>query len=151
MQFDAYGNPMPYDLIPTDPATVRAMLVEAFPHSPTRADLFAAFLRYVERLRALVGGGFTIWLDGSFVTRKPDPADVDFVTLLDAARYTRHETALETLHHDEPRPYLDPYFLPVYPAGHRLRFVYELNRLDWLEQFGRGRDKREKGIFELTY
>jgi len=151
MQFDAYGNPTPYDLIPTDLDTVRAVLVDALPHSRTRAQLFAAFLRYLERLRALVGDGFTIWLDGSFVTQKTDPGDVDFVTLLDAERYIRHEHALERLRRAEPGELVDPYFLPTYPTGHRLRFVYESNRLDWLEIFGRGGKKREKGILQLTF
>ncbi len=159
MQFDAYGHLTPYQPLNSDLAAVEAVFVAAFPDSRTRRPVFDQYLRYLDQLRGIVGGGFTQWLNGSFTTRNPDPRDIDFVTFLDIERTERHHDRLSDLRRTrlQPGSLTDGYFVAVYPEGHRLRVHYESDRLDWLEIFGktqrthRGNPRRNKGIIQLTF
>lgn len=57
---------------------IRETFVSPLPEATHRLRLFSRFDQWVFRLRQLNVTG-TLWLDGSFVTRKPDPADIDCV------------------------------------------------------------------------
>ena len=54
-----------------------------FPESTVRANIMAGFEAIVDRA-IQVGIYAEIWLDGSFLTRKIDPGDIDFIFLIDA-------------------------------------------------------------------
>ena len=68
LTFDQYGHLTPYEVIPTDVETTKAVFVEAFGGSTTRTELWASYTAFVEELRTLFGHGFYQWLDGSFTT-----------------------------------------------------------------------------------
>lgn len=55
--------------------------VAAFASSSTRTALWTAFERFLASL-ARLGASGECWVGGSFVSRKPDPCDVDFVVIL---------------------------------------------------------------------
>ena len=57
---------------------IKALCVSPFPYSTTRPQLFEKLCALVE---AIAGAGVEghIWVDGSFVTNKEDPNDVDIV------------------------------------------------------------------------
>jgi hypothetical protein len=65
---------------------LRQLCVAAFPESKVRADIMAGFETICERAIALDTGG-EAWIDGSFLTKKIDPGDIDFVLLIDASIY----------------------------------------------------------------
>ncbi|MEO7493462.1 MAG: hypothetical protein ABIT83_01650 [Massilia sp.] len=52
--------------------------VSPLPLARSRIGLFSVFDQWIHRLRQLNVVG-TVWLDGSFVTRKPVPGDLDCV------------------------------------------------------------------------
>lgn len=60
--------------------------VKSFELSTSRKDLMAALQLVVEQLnvRAIPG---VIWLDGSFVTEKINPSDIDFILVADSSVY----------------------------------------------------------------
>jgi hypothetical protein len=89
MEFDAFGHLIPYEVIETDLATFEAVFVTAFPGSMARRTIFEAYLDYLARLKGAFGVGFQQWIGGSFVTLKPEPADLDVVTFLDFRLYER--------------------------------------------------------------
>lgn len=64
--------------------TAEAALVTAFPESQRRAFLFSELLKVIARLRADKVRG-QLWVNGSFVTRKPDPADIDLLLVIKEA------------------------------------------------------------------
>lgn len=72
--------------VPLTLEEIRTRCVEAFPDSVTRAGLMNDFLLVVGRLQALGVEG-EIWLDGSFVTTKASPTDIDFVLFADPDQY----------------------------------------------------------------
>lgn len=57
---------------------IHAVAVVPFPNNQRRNDLHAKLLTWVGALQALQIGG-TLWLDGSFLTEKPGPGDIDCV------------------------------------------------------------------------
>lgn len=58
--------------------TIRDTFVSPMPEASRRLQLFSNLDQWVARLRQL-NVTATLWLDGSFVTRKPEPADLDYV------------------------------------------------------------------------
>jgi len=59
-------------------ADLKALVVDGFPLSQRRSVLWDNFVKIVDRLRQL-RVPCKIWVDGSFLTQKIDPDDVDFV------------------------------------------------------------------------
>jgi len=57
---------------------IKVLTVEAFPGSTKRADLFGRFLAWRAQLKALGLSG-CVWLDGSFMTAKESPNDIDLI------------------------------------------------------------------------
>ena len=60
---------------------MRDLFVEPATDNAARARMFALFDQWVHRLRQL-NITATAWIDGSFVTRKPEPSDLDCVLWL---------------------------------------------------------------------
>lgn len=83
LDFDEFGNLTPYKIIETDLITLEAYFVTAFPKSKTRKRLFENYLSYIYRFQDEVFPIFEQWIDGSFVTQKENPKDIDIVTFLD--------------------------------------------------------------------
>ncbi|MCY7351756.1 MAG: hypothetical protein LH606_13990 [Cytophagaceae bacterium] len=158
MEFDQFGHLTPYEVIETNLSTFEAVFARAFPKSQTRSGIFAEYIRYVTRLRDTVGEDFTMWVNGSFVTQKLNPRDIDFVTFLDSERYNAHENELGELRQLrlEQGSLTDGFFVKVYPESHPNRKFYGLDRSEWLFDFGRSRTRyntpfRNKGIIQLTF
>lgn len=57
---------------------IRATFVAPLPEATPRLRMFSLFEQWVARLPQLNVTG-TLWLDGSFVTRKPEPNDLDCI------------------------------------------------------------------------
>lgn len=61
-----------------DLAQLFTLGVDAFPDSPQRQQLYANLSTWIGSLSASGLSG-RLWIDGSFLTRKPEPSDIDFV------------------------------------------------------------------------
>jgi hypothetical protein len=63
---------------------IRKRCVLEFPDSKVRADIMAGFEAILERA---IGIELTcdVWVDGSFLTKKIDPEDIDFIFLISAS------------------------------------------------------------------
>jgi hypothetical protein len=151
--FDDAGYLTPYVAIPATFDEMRREFVDAFPTSTTRHYLFNAYSQYNERLRALMPDGFRQWVNGSFISQKSNPRDIDLVTFVDHQLYDRQERTFDELrklrlHRDAP---VDGYFVRVFPEEHRLYTHYEIDCVDWLHHFGytASRPRRSKGFLEL--
>jgi hypothetical protein len=57
---------------------LKAMVVDGFPLSTRRGALWDNLIKILDRLKAL-NIPCKVWVDGSFLTKKIDPDDVDFV------------------------------------------------------------------------
>ncbi|WP_266362937.1 DUF6932 family protein [Tellurirhabdus rosea] len=153
MQFDEYGHLLPYEPILADLETFEQEFVAAFPASASRRELFLHYCAYVQELKQWLPGGFTQWIDGSFVTRKLNPKDIDVVTFVPYNQYTQHEPIINELRQQRisRKKQIDGYFVKTFPENHRLHHLYVLDRADWLFQFSGTRDNRNKGFIVIRY
>ncbi len=151
-QFDEYGFLTPYDLIPADVNTLKKVFVEGFSDSTTRQRLFARFEDFTAKLQALLPDGYTQWVDGSFVSRKQNPNDIDVLTFVNYDLYNQQRKQFDELSswHKLQAQEVQAFFVQVYPEKHRQRHLYESDRVQWLFDWGRTRSlpRRRKGIIE---
>ncbi|CAN5274793.1 hypothetical protein BH09BAC4_BH09BAC4_20610 [soil metagenome] len=95
MTFDNFGNLAPYELIATDWEVIASHFVDTFPQSITRQATYEALQTYLIELKAALGIPLIIWLDGSFVTEKQNPNDVDFVIFVDTDTFQQHQPTIQ--------------------------------------------------------
>ena len=154
MTFDQYGYLVPYEVIPADFDTFETVFVKNFSNTSKRHQWFKNYVAYVGELKTLLGTGFTQWIDGSFISQKLNPNDIDFVTFIDFERYEYFEKEIELI---RKRRYqrtsgTDGYFIKTYPIGHKLYSIYQLEYKRWLFDFTVDLyNKRPKGIIQLDF
>ena len=81
--FTDEGFIFPNEKINVDLATLKTIFVDNFPNSTTRKTLYDNYLRYIDDFSKQITPNFTQWINGSFVTLKENPNDIDFVTFID--------------------------------------------------------------------
>ena len=130
-----------------------------FPLSQSRATLLAGLRAIVDRLCAenIVGD---LWVDGSLLTQKLEPSDVDFVLILQPQVYlngtpgqramiewlgTRDVAVRAQTKHDYG---CDTYICFDTPPGHPLYPGRDMRQY-WQNQFGNDRSSSPKGIAVL--
>ena len=146
---------------------LRARFVEEFPDSKTRKVILAGFLDWRSHVAKIVHAA-TQWIDGSFVTSKLNPGDIDVVTFCDADYLNKatpqQQQAIKALlgaDEDTKSLYSTHTFLiascapehPFYPR-------YEKARKYWRKQWARvraehnpaerGKRGRFKGFLEMV-
>jgi hypothetical protein len=118
-----------------DEQGLRATFVDPFPGSQRRLELLTRFLSLTHLIRSLRLDS-EAWIDGSFVTTKPDPDDLDVVFFFDRSQIdnlpSSERRTLDQLNNRSLM--LVRYFCDVYydPADDQARRDY------WLNKFGLG-------------
>lgn len=154
LQFNPNGYLEPYEAIETDLAKAQTFLV----WNEIRSLIWTNFEAFLRELQGILQSSFEIWLNGSFTTKKENPNDLDLVVFVDFQAYETHEKNLlqfKTLSYRKSQK-LDVYFVKKYPENHKFRFVYELDRKEWLFAFSRTNPNKTKsihlkGFFELKF
>ena len=118
--------------------------------------IISGYKKHSDDIVNLVGNCSQL-LDGSFVTSKNDPGDIDLLMLLDAtvvdALPDTKKLELKALVSGPvtKASYMcDAYFCPVYPAGHPLSETSRAQRKYWLGEFGYDRNDIPKGIVQVN-
>jgi hypothetical protein len=149
---NGYLEPGIHDL---DHSALEEHFVTAFPHSSTRSAIIAGFGRHSNELMQL-GIPCVEFLDGSFVSNKADPGDIDMVGFMDL-------DAVDALDNDQQNTLTalfagkatrashlcDAYFVPSVPDHHPLFDKLRAQRKYWMGEFGYDREDRPKGIVRL--
>lgn len=166
VEFNASGV-LPVGVHGCDEGEFRGLLVDSFPESTTRAIIAAGFTRL--RLDACGYGVAGLhWIDGSYVTNKTDPDDIDVVTfvdvgLLDALQGTPAEAFVLRVLAGGPATSpvyrSDSYVVAVAPADHPNHDAFMKARDYWRKWFGQMRTllgpdgvplpPRSKGILQM--
>jgi hypothetical protein len=137
---------------------VHAAFVEPFAGSTSRASIFAGWTLHRESLRNLIPGRAQ-WIDGSFVTGKVDPGDIDVVTLFDAAEFDVLPEWKRMLAHsllvgpDNKKFWgVDSYPIPVVAPTDPRYATYAEAQEYWHDLWSqvRGLDTRKKGYLEVA-
>jgi hypothetical protein len=92
-----------------------------------------------------------IWVNGSFLTHKIEPDDVDVVVVFNelSSGFTPDQQNIIKRVDDKDFQFpikCDSYTCRQYPAGHSSHSIGEFMRAYWMRQFGFSRGDRIKGI-----
>ena len=126
------------------------MCVNAFPNSETRESIMRGLESVVQKLvEAGICGD--LWIDGSFVTGKINPNDVDLLLHIKPDFYdtATHEQKriIQWVNENLKGDYLcDSYVMYEYPKGDPQESDYEWWRAYWIKQYGWSRGEEMKGI-----
>jgi len=157
--FDIRGNLSPHGKVEMEFEEFQLLFIEGF-ESEQRNKIFEDYTQYLNDFSEEITPDFIQWIDGSFVSKKAKPNDIDFVTLVDFDIYEEKEQLIESKfgkygvkNHYE---YLDAYFVKFYPEEHKRRSVTDFDLVYWLNWFSetkknRAKKKFPKGFIELKF
>jgi len=115
-----------------------------------RRILFQKYIKYKNDLKSICDKPeMRQWIDGSFVTKKSNPADIDVVTFVDFETAQVKEAELkEFIYPLSSKTYgVDGYIIVVYPESHKLHFAYKADCSYWINHFDKTKpNKRHKTI-----
>jgi len=130
---------------------IERVLVADFPASSTRRPLFDGWRVLCEAVETIVPIDAQ-WIGGSFVSTKPDPADIDLVSHFDGptvdALAPASKMLLRGLVAGRPSRDLhgyDSFQVLAYPNGHPARAEYEYAAAYWERFFSHDRDGNSRG------
>jgi hypothetical protein len=138
-----------------DPITLsigefREIFVDNFPNSVTRKRLFDNWMDYIFDFQHEVFPFFEQWIDGSFISEKLNPVDLDFVTLFDGRVFELRDNS-KTLENfwsfSLQKEGLDAYLCPIYEENH----PNNRQTLIFLERFRNLYSNSKPNYFEQTY
>lgn len=141
-------------LHPMSLTDLRGLCVDGFDRSKRRPVLFQGLTDFFTVLsNAKISG--TAWIDGSFLTHKPEPNDCDLVIAMDGPKFEASpqdvQVAVER-YFDTAKAWVkktyhcDAYLRFEYPVLHLLHASSLDARAYWEKQFGRDRSANSKGI-----
>jgi hypothetical protein len=152
LTFNSYGLLTPAEAIPADMEVLKRHFVDAFPKSKTRARLYTNFEKYIDQLQKEVFPWFEVWLDGSFVTAKENPNDLDIVVLLDYQVQQIKRKELEKYYSFSlEKEGIDAYIVPVFAEEHTFFEVSESQKALWLKRFTENRNEGLKGFLVMNF
>ena len=138
-------------------AEVKAAFVDPFGGSASRMAIFTGWRMHRESLQNVVPGMYQ-WIDGSFVTSKPDPGDIDVVTFIDGVQYDAMPDWRRALgqslmlgHGNQQFWNVDSFAVPVVPATHPTHAAYAQAEQYWDDLWSKVRGAtRQKGYLEVA-
>ena len=90
-----------------------------------------------------------LWLDGSFISNKMYPGDLDIVIFFDPRTLKRHEVKLGELQSCCKQFKCDVYYAIIVTKGSKQQ--EKIHREYWKDQFCSDRQGKEKGIIEIKW
>jgi len=157
--FDVRGYLTPYGKNKAEFEDVKKNLVDPFDETSTRIKLYEGYLSYNLGLKKLLDGQkFKQWVDGSFVSNKINPRDIDLVNLIDHKSVDKYEKELKqfTRQMSKEKYGVDGYIVRIYPEGHPKFVRTQSDLVYWENWFSKTRMNRRKqrfpkGFIELDF
>ena len=159
MEFDPQGNLFPHKVIEIDLEEFEKIFITNFPNSESRNRLFQNYLSYIQKIKDEIDSTFYQWIDGSFVTSKLNPNDIDLVTFINFEFYENNLSKLTDLqgHNLKKEQNLDCYFVKEYPIEHKnYEIITKYDSVEWFHLFSKTRVNRNgkrysKGIIQINF
>src|SRR5690606_36209307 len=105
-------------------------------------NLFLQYIKYCADLKTACDNIELLqWINGSFVTKKTNPKDIDLVSFVDNDIITKNRDRFSDLKypHSLAKYGLDAYIVPTYPVGHKHYAYYASDKLYWMDKFDKTR------------
>ena len=145
MKFDNNGYTFPYK--PHKLTIDEFELIFGFDEH--RKFLLSKLFQFMVELKQITTDDVLFWIDGSFVTQKIKPNDIDVVIFVNFQYFKSKENQLTAL--KERQEFVDLYYVKVFPEHHPNCHLTNLDKLDWLHFFTTDRKNKKKGFIELTF
>lgn len=159
LQFDQNGYLIPYETHHITLDEFQEVFVDAFPESGTRQRLFDNYLDWIFDFQRDISPYFTQWLNGSYVTQKLNPNDIDFVTFLEGSIFENKEKHKEMdrfwSFSNEDKG-LDAYFLAEIEEWHPDYIELVRFKNVWAKRYSNGSKGDylhtiQKGFIQITF
>lgn len=157
LKFDTNGYLKPSGVIESSVTEMNKYLVTPM-DSELRNAHFHQYSQYSKKLKALTGEPkIRQWVNGSFVTQKRNPKDIDIVTFIDHKKVKELGAALDEFRNGAwERHGVDAYIITTFPESNKHHFNYQSDCGYWLDKFGgtrrdRSGKKHSKGFLEIFY
>ncbi len=144
IQFDNKGYLKPNSAIEVDLRTFE----ETFVNNSYRQQLFDYYIAYLNELKNIIDTPFEQWIDGSFVSKKLKPNDIDILSFVPNSIYSAKDVDLYELK-KQFKPQIDAYYLCTFPENHPKFAETKGDYFYWLNQFTKDRQKNSKGFIKI--
>jgi len=155
LQFDTHGNPKPYNIVKLTYDECKNIFVDNFTASKTRGINWNNFIKFHHDIEEVSKYPVRHWLDGSFVTNKANPNDIDVVSFVSPNNLTEALQQFD-MNKSDPLGYVkqkynvDNYIIldltPSHPYYDKMKEQIKY----WKKWFGRDRDDNPKAIVEVA-
>lgn len=158
LAFDSRGFLTPAGKSASSLDELKEFFVLRYKQSSKRQVLFNELLKFFRDFFETISvEEVTIWANGSFISKKENPNDIDFVFFLDymLADQFESEISRQFTHPESKTIYqMDAYLLRVFPEHHPNHFFTESDKAWWFELFSNTRKNRagrsdKKGFVEI--
>jgi len=154
LTFDSRGNLFPYEITEISFEEFKASFVNSFSPDSKRYQLFEKYMTYMDDLSKLTTKNFYQWIDGSFISTKVNPRDLDIVTVLSFEDYEKNKTDLSQkfISHNARKNYkVDAYIVGKYPENHEKYIFTQSDLLYWMNLFEKTKVNKRKQQFRKGF
>jgi hypothetical protein len=156
--FNRRGNLVPSEVILTDWNTFHSYFVEEI-NNTQRKVIGKKLGEFLFEILQIINIPFEVWIDGSFVTQKTEPNDVDVLIHLPNDIFSKYKSTISPL--IEQSKYatnglIDAYITIQYSKNHPYYPLYEADIMEWKHIYGKTRAtlsgaRFPKGIITLKF
>jgi hypothetical protein len=132
--------------------------VDGIPDLAHRRNLFNGYLSFLDNLEKAVNAPFEQWVNGSFISKKLVPRDIDVVTFIDYKIVSANPNIFKNLSGESALLNYteDSNIVKVYPENHKHHIFTKSDRLYWYHLFTHtARDSRgkrhQKGFIKIIF
>ena len=159
VEFDHLGNLRPYKKVTMNLLEFESNFVKPFDEYSSRHSIFENYRRYISDFQEQVASEFTHWINGSFVSNKENPKDIDFVNIVDSETVLMKKELIESnfINAGVLKNYqIDAYLLIKYPDVHQRYIRTQTDLLYWNDWFTKTkmnnlRKRFPKGFVEIKF
>jgi hypothetical protein len=157
--FDFQGNLSFAKVIDVSIEDINTYFNSNFAESLTRANLIQTFQNYLEDLSNVIGNEpLEILIDGSFVTKKQNPNDIDILVIIphDFLKKIDDRKILDFRCNMEQKKLtnytgIHAFIIEEFSQNHPKYLIYQADRLHWISFFSQDRKGNKKGLLRLKY
>ncbi len=154
LEFDIRGYLKPYKRTTVNSQEFKEFFVGGFDKNSTRYEIFKYYEKYTRDFSEKITSNFTQLINGSFVSNKKNPNDIDLVSLVDYEIAEEKEEIIrnEFLNAKVLKNYgIDAYLLIIYPENHKRYSWTVSDLLYWEHWFSRSKMNKSKKYFPKGY
>lgn len=136
----------------------KRIYVGTFKENSKRAELFRHYEKYLKEMSALMTNNFYQWIDGSYVSNKENPGDIDVLSVLHYQDYESNQKILNenfSSFASRTKYKVDGYVMAEYPIKHKKHIFTKSDLAYWQSLFGstkmnRAKKQHPKGFIQIN-